>query len=106
MDKGWDIMSDVVLIAGLMLFFILLGAVLPYTNELDNTFINYQLSTGTAQYDDDAEVSTGSMWKTFGSILSIFVWSFNLGTWGNLFLMIPRVILALLIYRQVRSGAG
>lgn len=118
-------MGDVLYIVSIFTVFVALGTLLPFINsefgedsETDYQFdeIGDGLTTDSVEGDSDSVlnlIGIGSSTEKVG-ILDI-LWSiakvltFTAGDIPfllDLLLMIPRVILGLLIYRQIRSGSG
>jgi len=107
--------NDVGIIAGIVIVFMMIGASLPFINESFSEA--YPVNTTSNDYDaiyeaedpDNLNVATGtiSMFSVVISIFSMFFWTFGaLPIWLDLFFVFLRILLALLVYRLIRSGGG
>lgn len=101
--------NDVTHIAIIVIPLILVGLFLPYINEgfgEDGDDINvdgFEDQLNDAVKDEDSI----SAFTVVFSLVTIFFWTFGaLPFWLDAIFLIFRVILALLIYRQVRHGGG
>lgn len=101
--------NDITILYGIITFFIIIGVLAPFLNaefssnitEHDPNSITDDLNTGQAQ-------SSISAFKVFGSVISMFFWSFGLiPVWLDLIIFTPlRIILVLIIARNVWIGGG
>jgi hypothetical protein len=100
-------MSDTAIFSGIIIIFIITGAVLPFIQKDFSTPFtenNYSV-TGTLPADDTNPVtSTFSWFGVFFSIAKMFVWSFGaLPIWLELIFEIMRIILYLIGFRMIRG---
>jgi hypothetical protein len=103
-------MSDVRYILLITSMFVIIGSVLPFiTDEFggnvdeNRNFNITEMQTAVSGKDEDS-VKTSDVMKSIGLM---FVWTFGaLPLFLELFFLIIRIILGILIYRQIRSGAG
>lgn len=100
--------NDVSLMWGIVLVFVLIGIVMPYIND---SFGSSENEFNTGQFDDNIDDETDftslSATKILLSVASMFFWTFgSLPFWLDGIFIVARVMLGLLIYRQVRSGGG
>lgn len=102
--------NDVILITTIFATFLLLGAVLPFINqEFAEPSINQSVNTNEIISSAQVVAQTDSIssWEVITSMTKIFFFTFgDLPYLLDVLLFIPRIIFALLIYRQVRSGGG
>lgn len=100
--------NDVSLMWGIILIFVLIGALIPYVNNSFNTSENeFNVNQFDDQIDDETDFTALSATKILLSIASMFFWTFGtLPFWLDAIFLVMRVMLGLLIYRQVRSGGG
>lgn len=105
--KSKNGLNDVSMIAFLVLFFLFLGLIIPYINaSFGSSYSEYDVGIAD-QYDDDTSITTVTGTSLLFSIITIFFWSFGaVNIYVDLLLTVFRIILAILIYRQLRSGAG
>lgn len=108
LTKSKKAQNDVSFIILIVTVFILVGTFLPFVNESFNnsvtTFNTEGLVTNT---DDQINTDKVSATTVFFSIFSMFFWSFGaLPIFLEIFFIIMRIILGVLIYRNVRSGGG
>ena len=107
--------TDVGIIAGIVIIFMMIGTALPYINDslsdaypTNSTSNNYN-SIYEAENPSNLNVATGtiSMFSIVVSVFSMFFWTFGaLPMWLDLFFVFLRLMLALLVYRLIRSGSG
>jgi len=92
--------SDTYILYGIVFTFIMLGVLLPYIyddfNADTSEFSTNDIITG------DTDVSATDVLL---SVFSMFFWTFTLPFWLEAVLTIFRIILAVLIYRNIR-GVG
>lgn len=105
--KAWN---DMTLIFPILFLFIILGIILPFVNQSFNTTSGVQNVNKLSSDTNSQVVSTTSI-GTFTILLSIgkmFLWTFgDINTIIDGIFFVPlRLMLALLLYRQIRSGAG
>lgn len=98
--------NDSVLLMTVVVIFLILGFVLPYVNTAfgqPTTDINTEgLITDTGNELSTSEVS---IFTVFTSIITVFFWTFGqVPVWVDILIFTPmRVLLALLIYRNIRG---
>lgn len=105
--KAWN---DMTLIFPILFLFIILGIILPFVNQSFNTTSGVQNVNKLSSDTNSQVVSTTSI-GTFTILLSIgkmFLWTFGdiNAIIDGIFFVPLRLMLALLLYRQIRSGAG
>jgi len=103
-------MSDTSWIAFLLILFIGLGWALPYINQsLGEEYTGSQGFNESQMYEgivgkDETNINTVDI---FASILKMFFWTFGaLPILIDLFFVVLRILLIILVYRQIRSGGG
>jgi len=101
--------NDVAIVGGIALFFIVLGIILPLVRSdlglEDSTSTNPSgLQSGVS---GAGSTSTLSAWEIIKSVGSMFVWSFgSLPVWIDAVLVVPRLMLAFIIVRNIWIGGG
>lgn len=100
--------NDVVIMWTIAFLFIMLGVLLPYVtsafNDTTTTINTDDLSSGI---DDETDLTSVTALTLVKSVAGMFFWTFGaLPVWLDAILLVFRVTLGLLIYRQVRSGGG
>ena len=119
--------NDTSIIAGLILFFIGMGVLLPYINQaysdtatsfdpdiydgIDSELTLPESCANSTGFFDDVACQAQQGTSVIGiliSILSIFFWTFGaIPLFLDLLLFVPlRIILYFLVYRAIRSGSG
>lgn len=98
--------NDIGIITVIITFFLVLGFITPFINsEFNSNYESYEFDGLTD--DEVSNVSTVNGFSILLSILSIFVWSISgIPVFLNLLLFIPRIILVLVIVRNVWIGGG
>lgn len=111
-------MNDVFYIGVLISFFVVLGLALPYIeSEFGVSYsvltLGNSLSNSTDSIDDITDNSLTTLetdvniFDFLKGMLKSFIFTAGiLPIWLETILYIPRIILAVLIYRLIRSGAG
>jgi len=100
--------NDVTILAGLILFFLILGVAVPVIQDEFSQDVNNYNPDSLEDFD---EPDTGWFGTTFSKILGnvylVMLWTFGVPAWVNLTILLAmRMILAFLLYRAVRSGGG
>lgn len=97
--------NDVEIITGIVLYFLILGFMLPFIHA---DFNQPESTINTEDFQGEIGQEDVSATDVMFSIFSMFFWSFgSLAPWFDLtFMMAVRIALAILIFRQIRSGAG
>lgn len=111
--KNKKAINDVTLIWTIIVILFSLGIFVPFVeNYYSGINTNYNLENikqkvGETLPSSDADESTVNAIGILFSIITMFFWNFSVH-WGiNLILLEPmRIILYILIYRQIRSGGG
>ncbi len=106
--KSKQAVSDVTLMWTIILIFFMLGILLPFVNsgfaQTSQDFNTGDLETGL---DDETNFTKVSSITILSSIGKMFFWTFGtLPFWLDGIFVVFRAMLALLIYRQIRSGGG
>lgn len=84
--------NNLVIFYTLLLFFILVGSILP--------LVNTEFGTTHSDKTVEAPTSTTTGLSFVISILTVAFWSFNVNIWVNLLVLEPfRIILYIVIYR-------
>lgn len=100
--------NDVSLIWGIVSVFILVGFITPYVND---AFGRNDPIYNIDQTGNELEIETSktnlNTFQLLKSISLMFFWTFGaLPFWLDTIFFIMRIMLGLLVYRQVRSGGG
>jgi len=103
--------NDVTLIWTIITIFIVLGATIPiiegYFSDVTTTYNTEGVEVDIGQKIPELSANPLSIIEFGKSILAMFFWAFNVHWMINLFILMPmRVILYILLYRQIRSGGG
>ncbi len=100
--------NDVTLITTIVLIFIMLGILLPFINQsFSQAETSFDVNALESSLDDETNFTKIKSVTILSSIGKMFVWTFgNLPFWLDGIFVVFRLMLALLIYRQIRSGAG
>jgi|SRR3972149_6847938 len=104
--KGFN---DVTLIGTIVMIFIAVGASLPFVNaEFGDSSTDFNTEDLQTDLNDQiTDVTSVSTTTVLFSIGKMFFWTFgSLPLFLELFFTVFRILLALLLYRQIRSGAG
>lgn len=103
-------MDDLSLLAILLCFFLGLGVILPYMNaDFGTDFTQKDFGSALSENlskGDSEEVSKVGLFDIITSIFSVFFWSFNVNWAINLILMIPRILLVFIIWRNLLPGGS
>lgn len=105
--KAWN---DMTIAFPILFLFVALGIVMPYVNASFNQNVN---SNNVNLIDQQLQTQTqaASSITTFTILFSVakmFIWTFgSINAIIDALIFIPlRIMLALFLYRQIRSGAG
>lgn len=108
-------MSDTAILTGIVIFFVVLGVILPFVQaDFGQTKTNFDvkgLQTGTGNSLESADsiggaISTTS--KILFSVLTMFFWTFGaIPLIMDLILFVPiRIVFAVLLFKLVRGVGG
>jgi len=97
-------LNDIGILIGIIALFIGLGFVTPFINaEFETSYESYDGNTLISDDTAHAVSPTEILW----SILSMFFWSFSgIPLFLNLFLLVPRIALILILARNIWIGGG
>ena len=100
--------NDVSIMWGIVIIFVLIGAIIPFVNDAFNTDENeFNNAQFDQNIDDETDFTSISATTILSSIASMFFFTFgNLPFWLDAIFIVVRVMLGVLIYRQIRSGGG
>lgn len=103
--------TDVTIMWFIIVFLLGLGFVLPFIQQAFSTSSTSYSTTDIRNtgLDDETDYTSISSVNVLSSIGKMFSWNFNtiIPTWLEVCFFLPlRLVLALLLYRQIRSGGG
>lgn len=101
-------MNDVVIIWTITFIFLMLGVLLPYvTSAFGDTTTTINTDDLASGIDEETDLTSVTALTLVKSVAGMFFWTFGaLPFWLDAILLVFRISLGLLIYRQVRSGGG
>jgi hypothetical protein len=102
--------NDISIITGIIAVFVILGTILPYINAeygVPDSFPDVDTVEGAVGDSTGSLGSVVSGWTIFGSVISMFFWTFGaLPFWLDMIFVVFRITLALTIARNVWIGGG
>lgn len=100
--------NDMHIIAGITIFFVVLGAILPFIQaEFGTEITDNDVNALTNNINPGEIENTTSALKVVGSIFLMFFWTFGaLPWWLDLVFIVFRTMLALIIARNIWVGGG
>lgn len=104
--------NDITIIAGIVVFFLIVGLILPFVNAewaSGSQSTNSSVSTLSGDVSNSVkDANSVSAFKVILSVLSMFFWTFgSLPLYLDLLVFLPlRIILALVIARNIWIGGG
>lgn len=99
-------LNDISIISGILIFFVLLGTVLPFIASAFNSQQN-ENNINSNNVKKHLSESSISIWRVLFSIVTVFFWSFEVNIWINIIILEPMRILAyFIIARNIWIGGG
>lgn len=102
-------MNDISVLTWIIGFFLLLGFVLPFAHDVQDT-PGKNIDTDRGEIESDLsgqDESTTSVWQVLWSVINMYFWTFgNLPVWLDLIMWIPRFVLYLTVARNIWVGGG
>ena len=96
--------TDSMLLIVIMIFFILLGAILPFIDSAFNQDVTTHDASDISPPRDEEDFSSVNAIEVLLSIITVFFWSFSVPFYVNLFIIEPfRILGYYLVVRFVRG---